>query len=143
MIESKVWLLIGFGGSLEGVLSVTELSIIFKVSEKGFFISNAQLEELARHTGKHNLADDLENKKEVEIINISPKRVEKIEFPWISFGAAMNLTIEGIKYKFSLLQPQNTILNHEYDIGSSIGVIVNIKEGRKKGKDLKKLLLDK
>jgi hypothetical protein len=141
-MESKVWLLMGLGGSLEGVLSATDSSITFNVFKKGFFVSNAQLEKLAQHTGKHNLIDDLENNKEVEILNISINRIEKIEFPWISFGAAMNLTIEGIKYKFSLLQPQNTILNSENDTEPSIGVITNIKQGRKLGKELKKLLLD-
>lgn len=53
----------------------------------------------------------------------------------------MNLTIEGIKYKFSFLRPQNTIHYSDSEIVEALKVSTNLKEGRKAGKEWKKLLL--
>lgn len=80
-MESKVWLLMGLTGSLEGVLSQAGSTISFSVSKKGSYMTDSQLEELGRNSGKHNLMTDLEDNKEVDVISVSISRIDKIQFP--------------------------------------------------------------
>ncbi|MFY0652668.1 MAG: hypothetical protein JXQ96_11570 [Cyclobacteriaceae bacterium] len=139
-MKNRVWLLMGLTGSVEGILSATDSILTFKIHDTGY-LTKGQVKELARQSRNDELPDVLKQKTEVEILKVPLHQIEKVDFPWISFGCAMNLTIRGTKYKFSFPQPQNTIVHTE--VVEGIGVISNLKEGKRVGKLWKEFLKDK
>ena len=137
--KNRVWLLMGLTGSTEGILSLKDNHIAFQAFGKGA-LTNGQLKSLAEQSGNEELEIKLAKNKKVEVFYCPISQVNKIIFPWYTFGGGMNLVINGTTYRFSFLQPQNTVSSYEGAEG--LNAISNISEGRKVGKEWKKLLIN-
>lgn len=136
-MKNRVWLLMGLTGSTEGVLSFENNALSFEIYDKGA-LSAGQLKELSTQIGINDLAEQLERNETTTLFSIPVSSISKIEFPWFTFGGGMNVTLRGVKYRFSFMQPQNTVAAPRLAAGV-IG-IQNVAEGRKAGKQWKQLL---
>lgn len=130
-MKSIVWLLMGLTGSTEGVLSLENGRVSFEAFGQGA-LTDGQLVRLARAVGSEHLAQGLKRGIPAMIFDEAVGPLTKISFPWYTFGGGVNLAVRSGTYRFSFLQPQNTISGTRGKEMSTIAT--NLSEGRKLGK---------
>jgi len=136
-METGVWLLMGFTGSTYGILEMKDSIISFTAYNQGA-LTHGQLKKLALSVGDETIIKHLKNGKQVKIFHFPIHMVEKIIFPWYTFGGGMNLVINSVKFRFSFLQPQNTV---SFPAGKRVVQIAeSISDGRRLGKEWREVL---
>ena len=98
----------GMSGSAPGALEIGGGRLAYTVHGRGA-LSAGQLRELERRTGRAGLADALEGWAAVTLFDAPLGAVGDVVFPWYYFSGGMKLTVAGVPYRFSFLQPQNTM----------------------------------
>jgi hypothetical protein len=105
--RTAAWLIMGSTGSTPGVLEVSGGHLRFTADGRGA-LTNGQLAELERRTGRAGLGVELDRGSSVVLFDAPLEAVGDVKFPWYYFGGGMKLAVAKAPYRFSFLQPQNT-----------------------------------
>jgi hypothetical protein len=130
-LRSNVWLLMGLTGSTPGVLNLSGGRLSLTVQDAGV-LSQGQLRMLEGRTQQPGLAERLTRGQPRQLFSRPLAEIERVTFPWYYFGGGMVITVDGVGYRISFVQPQNT----------AVGV-TNLSEGIREGKVWKATLRDR
>jgi hypothetical protein len=104
---TAAWLIMGSTGSAPGALQLDGGRLSYTARGRGA-LTDGQLAELERRTGRTGLARALDAGQEVTLFDVPLQAVSGAVFPWYYFGGGMKLAIGEAGFRFSFLRPQNT-----------------------------------
>jgi hypothetical protein len=104
---TRAWLLMGLTGSAPGVLQVVYGRLIYAVHGRGA-LTDGQLRRLEDKVGRPGLADELDDGARIILLDVPLDEVGRVSFPWYYFGGGMRLGVDGVRFRFSFVRPQNT-----------------------------------
>ncbi|MFC5749560.1 hypothetical protein [Actinomadura rugatobispora] len=108
-LRTVVWLMMGSTGSAPGTLRLGDGRLTFEAYGRGA-LTGGQLREVEKRSGRPGLAAHLDGGHAGVVFDVAASGIGKVTFPWYYFGGGMKLTAAGSPYRFSFLQPQNTML---------------------------------
>lgn len=143
---STAWLLRGLFNSLPGILSLQQGRLSYTALDAGTFWKRGlkRLENDSKHPG---LAARLRRGEAGRLFDLPREEIQDVSFPWFYFSAGMHIGIDGRRYRFSFIRPNNTqmpVVNRSdarVAVGLSIRVVRDINEAMEVGRRWK-LLLD-
>ncbi|XVQ11378.1 hypothetical protein ACQP1W_02030 [Spirillospora sp. CA-255316] len=109
-LRTVVWLMMGSTGSAPGTLHLADGRLTFEAYGRGA-LTGGQLREVEKRSGRPGLAGHLDGGHAGVVFDVPVAEIGKVAFPWYYFGGGMKLSAAGSPYRFSFLQPQNTMLS--------------------------------
>ena len=130
---SDAWLLRGIS-SLPGTLALSRGRLSFVAHGTGSFW-RFQLRKLAEQTGQAGLAQHLAEAAPVTLFAVPVAAIDELRFPWYTFSGGLDVTLNGVRYRFGFDRPANTELSND-----TAQAINEIGQARRTGKAWKAVL---
>jgi len=124
---SAAWLLQGLFNSLPGILRLQEDRLSYTALDAGTLWKRG-LRRLERNTSTPGLADCLQRGEACRLFELPKGEIQDASFPWFYFSAGMHLRIDGRRYRFSFIRPNNSQLPvvNRSDAGVALGMSIRV-----------------
>jgi len=124
---STAWLLRGLFNSLPGILSLQQGRLSYTALDAGTFWKRG-LKRLEAHADYPGLGERLRRGEASRLFDLPVSEVGPMSFPWFYFSAGMHLRIDGRKYRFSFIRPNNSQLPvvNRRDAGVAVGLSIRV-----------------